>query len=1407
MAGNTPLYKAFLGIIPTVKGFTKDLESQLTQSSGLKSAATNVGNSTGRTLGESMTNSFKGALKVVGVVSSLIGGLAVSGGISRQLNIEDATKKMEALGYSTEEVKLSMNDALASVKGTAYGLDEASKVASGAMAAGVKPGQDLQRHLGLIADSATIAGVSMDEMGFVMNKVQTGQVAYTEDLNMLADRGIPIFQWLQEEYGVTAVELKDMVSKGKIDSETYFRVMEKNIGGAALKSGETTRGAFKNMLSALSRVGANLTSGFFPLIRQAFVGITAIFDAIGPKISDALTPVWEVIAPLFGGAIDGMSSSIVAWIENLNIAPYAQAFADSLSRVITSISAGVAALKSGAFTGDVVTAMGLDPDSGIGAALNTALRSYNAFVNSWKYNDGEVENTGLVGFMERLGYTAHQLWEVIQGADYSSFGNFISSLSGIKIDLSGFKEAGGEALGGIGAGLSQIAEASPTLLASGLQVLGSALQFLADHMGILAPFIPYVVAGFAAWRIQTALTANAQAKGLLVQQRMMPITALNSALVLANTIALRLNKGAEESSTLARDKATLATIRATAAEKLRAAATKAGAIVTKLAAVAVRGLGIALKVATGPIGWIIAAIGLLGTGLYLFFTRTETGKKIWAAVWESIKSVAASVASWFMGTVVPLLKTAWEGIAAGAIWLYQAVILPVWNGILSAISAVAGWVTGTLVPAFKTAWQMIADGALWLYNNVIQPVWYGIRFVFAIVVAIIMTYIQLLVWYWKNILGPVFVWLYQNVILPVWGAIKAVIAGAIDVILSVVDSLVQFWNNVLAPIFMWLYTSIILPAWEGIKSAISSAVTAVIGYAQMMVAIWQNLIAPTLMWLYQNVVLPVWAAIQAAISAVVSWLMNVAWPFIKLVISYIQTGFQIMMLGLQIIWNTIKDRVINPVISWLVNTVWPMTSDFIERFKRGFSILMTTLQDIWARIKDVIINPVVNWLTGTVMPAITRLTDGIKSAFTKMEEGVKAAWDGIKEKAKAPIKFVVDTVLNGGLIANFNKVAEKVGVKPLPEIKISGFRRGGILPGFSREAHGDDQLIAARRGEGMLVSEALRDSASRALFLAANAAGRRGVPFAKFVGGGAIQGFKKGGIVDKITDMAGDTWDGIKDLSSLAAELITNPKKMLDDLIRGVASRIPEAGLIGEAAKAVPGKIIDGLASKITGAASTADGAGASAASIPGGPTLAGGSLGMAQNIARNFGLRMTSSRRGGARTAGSGAVSLHALSRAMDFSNGSGPTAQMMGFFNAMHPFKPLELLYSPAGPRQWRRSGRMADTSGITKAMHYNHVHVGFKKGGIVGMPQWAPRLMDTGGYLMPGVNTILNKTGGMETVIPRAESEFLRRMATKGVPSSGGETFIFAPQQTDLDAQTSKRVHREFEDFRHDLSFRRK
>ncbi len=60
------------------------------------------------------------------------------------------------------------------------------------------------------------------------------------------------------------------------------------------------------------------------------------------------------------------------------------------------------------------------------------------------------------------------------------------------------------------------------------------------------------------------------------------------------------------------------------------------------------------------------------------------------------------------------------------------------------------------------------------------------------------------------------------------------------------------------------------------------------------------------------------------------------------------------------------------------------------------------------------------------------------------KDAIGKAWQAIQDAAKAPIRFVVETVINDGIIGNFNKVAEFFGTKKIPEIKLpKGFAGGG----------------------------------------------------------------------------------------------------------------------------------------------------------------------------------------------------------------------------------------------------------------------------------------------------------------------------------------------------------------------------
>lgn len=140
---------------------------------------------------------------------------------------------------------------------------------------------------------------------------------------------------------------------------------------------------------------------------------------------------------------------------------------------------------------------------------------------------------------------------------------------------------------------------------------------------------------------------------------------------------------------------------------------------------------------------------------------------------------------------------------------------------------------------------------------------------------------------------------------------------------------------------------------------------------------------------------------------------------------------------------------------------------------------------------------------------------------------------------------------------------------------------------------------------------------------------------------------------------------------------------------------------------------------------------------------------------------QLISAFRPGAITA-TGNASYHGMGRAIDI------TPSMKIFDWIRKNYAATELIYSPAGGRQeWH--GAPHYYTGITRAMHFNHVHWAMAAGGIItkeimralgprlGAPAGAgadldllaARTFDSGGLLQPGATTATNNTGSAEIV----------------------------------------------------------
>lgn len=259
-----------------------------------------------------------------------LGGMVIAKGWSRMTQLDNARVKLEAIGNSAKDVEKITTNANKAVKGTAYGMDAAMTTAASAVAAGVKPGKQLEGYLTSIADSAAVAGTDMGTMGSIFNKVATQGKANNEVLQQMAEAGIPIYQYLADQMGVTADQIFDMASRGEIGLSDFQKAVETHIGGAAKEIGsKTITGAISNTVAALSRIGANLlgtaddsksVAGKMLPLFNALNGALGVVEekasAFGEKLATSAGPAIDKITDALnqftesGGKIDGLAGKL-----------------------------------------------------------------------------------------------------------------------------------------------------------------------------------------------------------------------------------------------------------------------------------------------------------------------------------------------------------------------------------------------------------------------------------------------------------------------------------------------------------------------------------------------------------------------------------------------------------------------------------------------------------------------------------------------------------------------------------------------------------------------------------------------------------------------------------------------------------------------------------------------------------------------------------------------------------------------------------------------------------------------------------------------------------------------------------------------------------------------------------------
>lgn len=890
-----------------------------------------------QTVGTEMASLGGAAVTTGATVVGAVGAIAAAGGFNRAVQIEQAQAKLIGLGNSTEDVQQIMENANAAVKGTSAALNESASVAAAAVASGVAPGEDLERVLRTINDTAGIAGMSMQDTGAIFNSVLARGKLQGDDLLQLTSRGVPVLKFLSDQLGVTTEDVSKMVSKGQIDFDTFASAMEAGVGGSAVAMGQTTSGALANLSTAISRLGANVITPFMPIVQNLALGLTAAFDGLGAVVKPAAQAVADALIAMV------QPGSLVANAFQV-IGDKAAGFRDAMAGVVDAIPAPALAGIAGV--------VGL-----LAAKFAVASVAASSLV------------TAIAGLVAKFG----------------PLGAIIAKVGGALRFLTG---PFGLVIAVVGAAVASSSELQSTL--GGL--LSTILGLVGQVAGQLAPVF------------------------LMVAQTVVPLLVGVFQLVVSTVADL------------------LVAILPLVSTLLTSLVPVLAQLITTILPPLVQVFALVVQV----VGALLSALMPLVTFvLSLLVPVLQFVVRVVAALASGILTLIGGAVTWLTTVAAPAVGLALQAIGGFFSWLWTGVVQPVWQWIQGAINNVILWITTIAVPMIQLALSALGLVFTWLYVNVVQPIWTGIKTVIAGVVAVLLTLWQGLVWFVQSVLAPIWNWLYVNVIQPAWNGIKTVISAAWAWIRDVVlTPLMNFIRGPLTNAWLWI-RNIVAQVWDNMKTGIA--------------IIWG--------WIRDNVLTPLINFVRGPLTNAWQWLRDLVaqiWGNIRSTISSI--------------WNWIRDVVLNPLIGFVRNNVGGAWNWLRDKVAGVWDSIRDTISGVWNTVRNNVLQPMINFVRTNVV-----------NAWNAAKDGIKNAWDKIKSIVDKPVDFVINTVINGGFIKNFNKVATKFGIDPVDEIHYKGLARGGVVPGYQRRKVDDHLAPVAgggvqplRGGEGILVPEATR---------------------------------------------------------------------------------------------------------------------------------------------------------------------------------------------------------------------------------------------------------------------------------------------------------------------------------------------